>query len=128
MASRANHEVAFWTAVPLKAPVLLVGYEETSMNSRIMEIDASLYSPDVVQATAHRFTSHCFVALARTPNGYVVELPAKPDASLADDLDRVFANELLDQALRAQVRAETRGVHEMLISAALGPMIGRTAE
>ncbi|AMJ56608.1 MULTISPECIES: hypothetical protein [Stenotrophomonas] len=86
------------------------------MESSQYVVDRRLYSDDVVARAAHRYTGKHKVEL-RIEGDTIVASFESP--SLPEDIDASFARDLLDERLRAQVRAETAGLQEELLKAAL---------
>lgn len=83
-------------------------------------VDRHLFSDEVVARAAHRHTGHAAVALAIQGDSLAVTFsPLDGKPPLPPDLFDRFARDLLDERLRASVRAETAGLQEELIRAAL---------
>lgn len=86
-------------------------------------IDRTLYSDDVTARAAHRYTNRFGVEL-RSQNENLFALFWSLDGSrLPDDLWAAFSRDLLDERLRAVVRAETTGLQQELLRAALNQAI-----
>lgn len=82
-------------------------------------IDGRLFDDDTIARAVHRHTGDWSVRLARdgdTVRASFTPLRAEADAA---GLAARFDNDLLDERLRAQVRAETSGLHAALLEAAL---------
>jgi His-Xaa-Ser system protein HxsD len=83
-------------------------------------VDSSIYSVSAILRTAYWFTDRCYILVTRDePGHYCVHFSPKPDeqvdlASLVGE----FTNSLLDQQLRVELAAETRGVRELIVAKA----------
>lgn len=86
------------------------------MESSQYVVDRRLYSDDVVAREANRYTGKHKVELHIEGDTIVASFESP---SLPEDIDASFARDLLDEHLRAQVRAETAGLQEELLKAAL---------
>ncbi|MGH8036727.1 MAG: hypothetical protein ACREPD_03210 [Stenotrophomonas sp.] len=82
-------------------------------------VDRRLYSDEVVARAAHRHTGEMNVTLEIQDGSLVVIFSAKEREALPSDITERFSRDLLDERLRASVRAETAGLQEELIRAAL---------
>ncbi len=97
-----------------QAPPIVVGPQEATIR-----VDVSLYGEDALLRAAHRLTDRCGVQIERGHEGEVLVRLARRQS--LDDLERLaqdFLNELLDQTLRARIRAETEPVRRLLIAQA----------
>lgn len=86
------------------------------MESTQYNVDRRLYSNDVVARAAHRYTGKYKVELRMEGDTIVVSFESP---ILPEDIDASFARDLLDERLREKVRAETAGLQEELLKAAL---------
>lgn len=83
-------------------------------------VDRLLFSDEVVARAAHRHTGQATVAMTIQGDSLAVAFsPLDRKVPLPPDLLERFARDLLDERLRASVRAETAGLQEELIRAAL---------
>lgn len=82
-------------------------------------IDRALYSDDVTARAAHRYSGELGVEV-RTQGANLTVIFWSLDASeLPENLWARFSRDLLDERLRATVRAETSGLQQELLRAAL---------
>jgi len=86
------------------------------MESSQYVVDRRLFSYDVIARAAHRYTGKYNVELRIEGETIVASFAGH---SLPADIDTSFARDLLDERLRAQVRAETAGLQQELLKAAL---------
>ncbi|GAB3052711.1 hypothetical protein [Stenotrophomonas tumulicola] len=89
------------------------------MESSEFVIDRSLYSDEVVTRAAHRHSGECSIELLLREGNLVVVFRAAHGKDLPFDLRARLFNNLLDEKLRALVRAETQGIQQELVQAAL---------
>ncbi|GHH61462.1 hypothetical protein [[Pseudomonas] boreopolis] len=89
------------------------------MESSQYVVDRRLYSDEVVARAAHRYTGQVNVVLTIQGDGLVVVFTALDGGPLPADLSGRFSQDLLDERLRALVRAETAWLQQDLIRAAL---------
>lgn len=82
-------------------------------------IDGHLYSGDVIARAVHRYTGEFGVELRRRGNDIEAAFWSLEGADLPDDLWTRLSRDLLDERLRAVVRAETAGLQQELLRAAL---------
>lgn len=82
-------------------------------------VDQRLYSVEVVARAAHRYTGQMNMVLEIQNDGLAVVFSALDGEFLPADLAARFSRDLLDERLRASVRAETAGLQQELIRAAL---------
>ena len=78
-------------------------------------IDRTLYSDDVTARAAHRYTSRFGVELRSQDENLFVLFWSLDGSGLPDDLRTAFSRDLLDERLRAVVRAETTGLQQELL-------------
>jgi His-Xaa-Ser system protein HxsD len=91
-----------------------------------VEFDEGLYPLDAVYGAAYVFIDRCYVHLDRPRDGRVgVTLRLKPGSNLAlTDLAGELQNELLGQAWRRQIMAESRLLIEQISTRALAGSAG----
>lgn len=90
-------------------------------------VDRRLYSDEVVARAAHRYTAQINTALEIHGESLAVIFWVAEGQSLPSGLTEQFSRDLLDERLRASVRAETAGLQQELIRAALlhgQPLVG----
>lgn len=84
-----------------------------------LELDAALFSSDVVARTAHRYTADYYVELGSQAAAYRVRLtPRRPDVVTHQLLER-FHTDACDDRLRERVWQQTGELHTVLMRAAL---------
>ncbi|WP_329810608.1 hypothetical protein [Stenotrophomonas sp. SMYL8] len=89
-------------------------------------IDRALYSDDVAARAAHRYTGELGVEVRSQGANLIVGFWSLDGSKLPEDLWARFSRDLLDERLRAAVRAETSGLQQELLRAALNqaqPMV-----
>ncbi|WP_295558137.1 hypothetical protein [uncultured Stenotrophomonas sp.] len=82
-------------------------------------IDRALYSDDVAARAAHRYTGEFGVEVRSQGGNLTVIFWSLDDSELPENLWVRFSRDLLDERLRATVRAETGGLQQELLRAAL---------
>ncbi|ASE52697.1 TPA: hypothetical protein UOC34_000796 [Stenotrophomonas maltophilia] len=82
-------------------------------------IDRALYSDDVTARAAHRYGGELGVELRSQGANLIVIFWSLNGSQLPEDLWARFSRDLLDERLRAAVRAETNGLKLELLQAAL---------
>lgn len=89
------------------------------MDSSEFVVDSALYTFQEVIRAAHRLSGVCHIEVGRGPNAHAVLVSALPGMVVPMDArTRLFTN-LADEKLRSLIRAETMGLHEKLVHAAL---------
>lgn len=82
-------------------------------------IDTAWFDDDMIARAMHRYTGEFFANVVRSDTGVEVTLtPMRADVDTAH-LARRFANDLLDERLRAKICAETSVLHATLVRTAL---------
>lgn len=95
------------------------GEARGGMDTVRVDVDTALFDDDMIAKAMHRYTGEFYAELTRSGAGVEVRLtPMRADIDTAD-LARRFANDLLDERLRARIRAETVTLHATLVQAAL---------
>lgn len=84
-----------------------------------LALDEAVYSLETVQKAAYRFIDRLTILISREDGQIVCELSPVADRtqafqSVIDD----FKRELLDQQLRAQIKAETEAVRNLILALA----------
>ncbi|WP_414613928.1 hypothetical protein [Stenotrophomonas muris] len=82
-------------------------------------IDRALYSDDVAARAAHRYTGELGVEVRSQGANLIVGFWSLDGSKLPEDLWARFSRDLLDERLRAAVRAETSRLQQELLRAAL---------
>lgn len=84
-------------------------------------VDGALFPPSVVRRVAYELRGRCNLELEEA-DGHVVEIRLTAAAEPADlgALETEFRNLLIDYSVRDSIAAETRGIRDTLIAAALG--------
>lgn len=82
-------------------------------------IDRALYSDDVAARAAHRYTGELGVEVRSQCANLIVGFWSLDGSKLPEDLWARFSRDLLDERLRAAVRAETSRLQQELLRAAL---------
>jgi His-Xaa-Ser system protein HxsD len=81
-------------------------------------VDTALYSREAVFRACYQFTDRCFLFLEPADAAIVVEFRKRsPSAHLADIVGS-FANELINQKVRADIARETQGIRELIVAQA----------
>lgn len=90
-----------------------------AMNAIEINLDGSVFSTDTVVRATHRYTADYYADVASTEDGFIIRLtPKSPDIDTSTLVYR-FRNAALDEQLREQIRAETKGLQKTLVQAAL---------
>lgn len=89
------------------------------MDSSEFVVDSALYTFEEVIRAAHRLSGACHVEANRRPGAHVVFVSALPEMALPADARARFFTDLADEKLRSLIRAETAGLREKLVEAAL---------
>jgi His-Xaa-Ser system protein HxsD len=84
-----------------------------------VRLSKSMFSAEAVARASHRHTGKCFVSLRDDERSWLVELTSKQLGVSLEDAGRALENDALDELLRIQIRSQTVGVAEVLLSAAL---------
>lgn len=88
------------------------------MPSRALTIDLAVYSLDCIKRSAYRFTDRFALDLGVEGSNALCTLAfdAKASEEMMDHTVANFQRELLDQDLRAAVKAETKDVRNLILS------------
>ena len=87
----------------------------------LVEVDLGVYGIGPLLRAAYEMTDRCYIHL-QSRSEHCVEARFRPKDGSDDgaaDLAGVFCNELLDQALRAKLSAETEPVRNLILAHAL---------
>ena len=85
----------------------------------VLELDATAYSLEAVQAAAYRFIDRLTIVLESS--GTRIRCEISPIRGRVEDVDAClddFKRELLDQQLRRRIAAETEPVRNLILSLA----------
>jgi His-Xaa-Ser system protein HxsD len=86
---------------------------------RQLTVELPLYGQEGLFRACYAFTDRCFLFLREAGSSKVtVILRKRQSPKTLDALVEEFANELINQSLRAQLAAETKGVREMIVAQA----------
>jgi His-Xaa-Ser system protein HxsD len=85
----------------------------------VVRVQLDLYGLDPLLAAAHKFTGRCFVHLEQEAAGVILcRIRAKQSVEDPGAIAGDFCNEVLDQTLRARLRASTEPVRSLLLAQA----------
>ncbi len=86
--------------------------------SKEVTFDKSVASFDSLKKAAYRFVDRCSVEFLPSESSFVCVLRFTPDPSdgFADLMVEDFRKEVLDQDLRASIKAETEGVRNLILA------------
>ena len=86
---------------------------------RTLTINTMLYGRDALFQTCYKFTDRCYLFLEQVDAEVVeVELSARTSGADLEQIAGEFANELIDQRLRADIARETRTIREAIVTQA----------
>lgn len=82
-------------------------------------MDTGLYSREAVFRACYQFTDRCFLFLEPAGDAAIV-VEFRKRSPLADLTEIVgsFANELINQKVRADIARETQGIRELIVAQA----------
>lgn len=81
-----------------------------------LELDASIYSVDAVEAAAYRFIDRLSVLISKTGNKLELEISVDTSTGMDDELLQDFKKELTDQNLRKRIRSETEQTRNLILA------------
>ena len=82
-------------------------------------VNVNVYSRDALFRACYVFTDRCYLFLIDQPDhNVVVEFRKKDPSQGLGDLVGAFANELINQRVRADVARETRTIRELIVAQA----------
>ena len=81
----------------------------------ILELDASVYPTDVIEAASYRFIDKFSVVISPSAEINIVEISFDNDSN-KEQLTQLFKKELVDQKLRKRIRSETEQVRNLVIA------------
>jgi His-Xaa-Ser system protein HxsD len=86
---------------------------------RELTVDLPLYGHEGLFRACYAFTDRCFMFLREAgPSKVTVIFRKRQSPKTLDALIEEFANELINQKLRAQLAAETKTVRELIVAQA----------
>lgn len=86
---------------------------------RQLTVELGLYGQEGLFRACYAFTDRCFLFLREAGSSKVTVIFRKRQSpKTLDALVEEFANELINQRLRAQLAAETKSVREMIVAQA----------
>jgi len=88
-----------------------------------IDFETAIYPLEQLKRAAHGFLADFYIDIRSGGPIVTIELRTKSGSVVPGDLVLRLKNSVLDESLRAQVRAETRGVHEALVRAALQEIV-----
>ena len=92
------------------------------MKTKVLRFKQELYPKEAVMKAAYHFIDRCYIHVDVCNGEYVIEIAGKKEAG--DDLSKYeFENELLGQAIRYQVYAQTHTIREILMARAMSSTI-----
>jgi len=84
-----------------------------------LAVDTTLYTPDALFRACYVFTDRCYLFLKQqSTHEIVVEFRRSQSAVALADVVGAFANELINQRVRADVARETRAIRERIVAQA----------
>lgn len=86
---------------------------------RQLTVELKLYGHEGLFRACYAFTDRCFLFLREAgPSKVSVVFRKRQSPKTLDALVEEFANQLIDQSLRAQLAAETKAVRELIVAQA----------
>jgi len=97
-------------------PTILIEESESVVR---LSVNTSLYTEGVIFRTCYAFTDRCSVLVDRlNPEHVLVELRKQAGSGSLKALAAEFANELVNQRVRAVVASETKLIRDLIVSQA----------
>jgi His-Xaa-Ser system protein HxsD len=92
---------------------------EESADCLLLTVDTKLYSEEALFRTCYVFTDRCYLLLKPDgDNRVVVEFRKRRQSADLHVLIGEFANELIDQRVRADLSRDTRAIRELIVAQA----------
>lgn len=115
---RIDRNISLITSSSSQAPVHIQA-ESTGSETIRYRVSTDLYSKEAVFRACYQFTDRCFLFLELAADGaIVVEFRKRhPSADLTEVVGS-FANELINQKVRADIARETQGIRELIVAQA----------
>lgn len=85
-----------------------------------ISVDTQVYPVDTLMRVCYLFTDRCYLFLAPAETGpaVTVTITRKDGTSDLAAISGDFANELINQKVRADIAAETRSIRELIVAQA----------
>jgi His-Xaa-Ser system protein HxsD len=80
--------------------------------------NTALYSTEAVFRACYQYTDRCFLFLQPTHDGILVEFRKRHPSSDLNEMVGSFANELINQRVRADIARETAPIRELIVTQA----------
>lgn len=93
-------------------------FVHVSDKAAVVRFQQSVYGIDPILKAAHRFTDRCHVHAEQSDGMTIVRLTARTALANLRHLAGEFANEVLDQRLRATLAEQTEPIRRLLIAQA----------
>lgn len=89
-------------------------------DSLVIRVDTVLYTLDALFRVCYLFTDRCYLFLSQGEGQAVVEVrfTRKSPESDLNEIAGEFSNELVNQMVRLDVAAETKGIRELIVAQA----------
>jgi His-Xaa-Ser system protein HxsD len=102
-------------------PRVQAGAAESDGEAATYVVDLAVYGSEALFRACYLFTDRCYLFLTQvTPMRISVELRPKPQSVALLDVVGAFANELINQRLRADLARETKAIRERIVAEAFG--------
>jgi len=89
-------------------------------------VDTTLYSPDAVFRACYTFTDRCYLFLQQqSVHEIMVEFRRISGSVVLADVVGAFANELINQRVRADITRETSAIREQIVAQAFAEAVFR---
>ena len=95
--------------------------ESAQDNRKILKINKSIYSKEVILETAYKFTDIFYIEIDTDENYFKVLFSAQNHNINFDDQIKKFYNELLDQQVRFNLNSSNKAIKEIIINKAFFP-------
>jgi len=93
-------------------------HEEGSDVARLV-VDTTLYTSEALFRACYAFTDRCYLFLKQlSADQVLVEFRTSDSSRALADVVGSFANELIDQRVRADIARETRAIRERIVAQA----------
>ena len=103
---------------PVSTGSLASANEDGSDVARLV-VDTTLYTSDALFRACYAFTDRCYLFLKQlSADQVLVEFRRSDSSHVLADVVGAFANELIDQRVRADIARETRAIRERIVAQA----------
>jgi His-Xaa-Ser system protein HxsD len=82
----------------------------------VVRFDHAIYRPSAVKKAAYKYGGFFSILIEESEKSTVVSLKPTVACQSLDEAAGQFCNEVLDQELREEISAETRGVRDLLLA------------